>query len=118
MSSGIWHTSTRLPSPPRAELYRKLAEIMPPGLDCFQLAKSGAEAVEAAIKAAQFKTGRKRLMAFEGGYHGRTLGALSVTHGSKIRAPFSTLDKLVDFFPFPSSRPADGFENTTEACLE
>ncbi|MDH3660900.1 MAG: aminotransferase class III-fold pyridoxal phosphate-dependent enzyme [Alphaproteobacteria bacterium] len=118
MSSGIWHTGTRLPSPPRAELYRKLAGIMPPRLDCFQLANSGAEAVEAAIKAAQFKTGRKRLMAFEGGYHGRTLGALSVTHGSKIRAPFSTLDKLVDFFPFPSSRPADGYENTTEACLE
>ncbi|MGI9491260.1 MAG: aspartate aminotransferase family protein [Geminicoccaceae bacterium] len=117
ISAGIWHTGTRLPSPPRAELYRKLTDITPPGLDCFQLANSGAEAVEAAIKAAQFKTGRKRLIAFEGGYHGRTLGALSVTHGAKIREPFSTLDRLVDFLPFPSEQPAAGYHVDAETCL-
>ncbi len=118
ISAGIWHTGTRLPSPPRTELYRKLAEITPPGLDCFQLANSGAEAIEAAIKAAQFATGRRRLIAFEGGYHGRTLGALSVTHNERLREPFATLDQLVDFLAFPSDQPALGCKTSTENCLE
>ena len=117
-ASGIWHTGTRLPSPSRAELYQNLAEIVPPGLDCFQLANSGAEAIETAIKAAQFVTGRKRLVAFEGGYHGRTLGALSVTHNEHLRRSFSTFDKFVDFLPYPSREPALGYEVDTTTCLE
>ena len=98
--SGIFHTGTRLPSPFRAELYRKLSELLPPGLDCFQLVNSGAEAIEAAIKAAQYATGRHGLISFEGGYHGRTLGALSVTSGQRIRDPFPVRSDLVRFFPY------------------
>ncbi|MEL6963840.1 MAG: aminotransferase class III-fold pyridoxal phosphate-dependent enzyme, partial [Pseudomonadota bacterium] len=113
ISTGIWHTGTRLPSPPRAALYRKLAEIMPPSLSSFQLANSGAEAIETAIKAAQFATGRQRLIAFEGGYHGRTLGALSVTHSEHLRRPFSTFDHLVDFLPYASRQSALGYEKDT-----
>lgn len=52
---------------------------------------SGAEAVEAALKLAVLATGRKRIVACEGGYHGKTLGALSVTHDPKYRAPFEPL---------------------------
>lgn len=101
MATGILHTGTRLPSPFRARFYAELASILPPDLACLQLANSGAEAIEAAIKAAQFATGRQRLIAFEGGYHGRTLGALSLTDGDRIRAPFSVLDGQVDFMPYP-----------------
>ncbi len=99
-SSGIFHTGTRLPSPFRVGLYRDLSKILPNGLDCFQLVNSGAEAVEAAIKAAQFVTGRHGLISFEGGYHGRTLGALSVTSERRIRDPFSVRNELVRFLPF------------------
>ena len=44
--------------------------------------------MEAAIKAARFATGRKRLIAFEGGYHGQSIDALSITHSEPIRAHF------------------------------
>ena len=111
LDTGIVHTGTRLPSPFRAELYERLSDILPPHLDCFQLANSGAEAVEAALKAAQYTTGRKRILSFEGGYHGRTLGALSATHGARIRDPFPTLDRLVDFLPYPSN------ETETDRCI-
>jgi acetylornithine/LysW-gamma-L-lysine aminotransferase len=52
---------------------------------------SGAEAIEAALKFAAMATGRKRFVACEGGYHGKTLGALSATWGEKYRAPFEPL---------------------------
>ena len=106
VATGILHTGTRLPSPFRAALYERLVSILPPGLDSIQLVNSGAEAVETAIKAAQFATGRKRIVAFEGGYHGRTLGALSITSGERIRKPFPRLDHLVDVLPYPSSSGA------------
>lgn len=114
VSTGIVHTGTRLPSPFRAELYGELASILPDELGCIQLANSGAEAVESAIKAAQFTTGRLRLIAFEGGYHGRTLGALSVTSGERLRQPFSLLRELVSFVPYPDM--ASG--RSLEQCLD
>ncbi len=101
LATGILHTGTRLPSPFRAKLYEELQTILPPGLTRIQLLNSGAEAVEAAIKAAQFATGRTRLVAFDGGYHGRTLGALSLTSGARIRAPFQLLTGSVDMLPYP-----------------
>jgi len=115
LDSGILHTGTRLPSVFRAELYQRLCKVLPVQLNCFHLANSGAEAMEAAIKAAQFATGRKRLIAFVGGYHGRTIGALSITHAERIRAPFSTLDSLVDFLPYPD---AAGSVNAELAALD
>jgi 4-aminobutyrate aminotransferase len=101
LATGILHTGTRLPSPFRATLYDRLIDILPLGLNRMQLVNSGAEAIEAAIKAAQFATGRSRLVAFEGGYHGRTLGALSLTSGQRIRAPFHLLEASVDILPYP-----------------
>ena len=52
---------------------------------------SGAEAVEAALKFAVLKTGRKKFISAGGGYHGKTLGALSATDGKKYRNPFEPL---------------------------
>ncbi len=119
LATGILHTGTRLPSPFRAELYQRLSTLLPPALNSFQLVNSGAEAMEAAIKAAQFATGRHRLIAFEGGYHGRTLGALSITHSERIRAPFSILHDLVDFLPYPDAPSLAGEAlDALEARLE
>jgi 4-aminobutyrate aminotransferase len=117
-SGGIVHTGTRLPSPWRAALYGRLAEILPSGIGCFQLANAGTEAIEIAIKVAQYQTGRRRVLAFEGGYHGRTLGALSVTHGARIREPFSTLDDLVDFLPYPYAGDPVGPVHDVASCLD
>ena len=110
LATGILHTGTRLPSPFRAALYDRLISILPHGLTRIQLVNSGSEAVEAAIKAAQFATGRRRLVGFDGGYHGRTLGALSLTSGARIRAPFHLLTDSIDILPYP-----DGTVTTEEA---
>ena len=69
------------------------------------LTNSGTEAVEGAIKLARFHTGRPGIIAFEGGFHGRTMGALSLTN-SKIRqrAGFGPLLPMVEHAPFPRVR--------------
>lgn len=66
------------------------------------LASSGAEAVEAALKTAQLATGKPGIIAFEGGYHGLTLGALSTTSRAHFRRPFfERLYPGVAICPFP-----------------
>ena len=63
------------------------------GMDSVFFCNSGAEANENALKVALLLTGRKKLAAFQGGWHGRTLLALSVTDDPKITEPFA--DQLV-----------------------
>lgn len=75
----------------RAELYQKLAEIMPEGLNRFFLCNSGTEAVEGAIKLARLSTGRSGIVATTHAFHGRTMGALSATHKKDYREPFGPL---------------------------
>jgi acetylornithine aminotransferase len=53
------------------------------------LVSSGAEAVENALKVASFVTGRKKVVAFNRAFHGRTSGAVAVTDNPKIAAPFN-----------------------------
>ena len=60
---------------------------------------SGTEAIEAALKFAVAISGRRRFVAFQGAYHGKTLGALSATHGAAYRAAFEPL--LWDFAHAP-----------------
>ena len=62
------------------------------------LCNSGAEANENALKLASFHTGRSKVLAFGGAFHGRTSGAVSVTDNPKIRAPFNATEK-VTFVP-------------------
>lgn len=63
---------------------------------------SGFEAVEAALKTAMLATGKRGLIAFEGGYHGLGYGALNATHREQFRAPFqSQLGGFGHFLPFP-----------------
>ena len=67
----------------RAELLEKLVEIAPKGLNKVFLCNSGAEAVECAIKAAVKYTGKSEIISMVRGFHGKTLGALSVTWNPK-----------------------------------
>ncbi|MEZ4868714.1 MAG: acetylornithine/succinylornithine family transaminase [Caldilineaceae bacterium] len=75
----------------RAQFAAKLAEVLPPQLTHVFLANSGAEAVDGAIKFARLTTGRTGLVATMRGFHGRTIGALSLTWEPKYRKPFDPL---------------------------
>jgi len=87
---------------PLRKLVGKMDKITPPNLDCFFFTNSGSEAVENAIKIARSVTGRQKVVSFTGGFHGRTLGALSATHSNVIYK--QGLGPLVSGFssiPFP-----------------
>ncbi|MBO9391334.1 acetylornithine/succinylornithine family transaminase [Caldilinea sp.] len=75
----------------RARFAARLVEVLPPHLKHVFLANSGAEAIDGAIKFARLTTGRTRLIAFRSAFHGRTVGALSLTWEKKYREPFLPL---------------------------
>lgn len=79
---------------------------------------SGAEAVEAALKFAAAATGRSGFVACTGGYHGKTLGALAVTHAGKYRALFQNLLLPVRHVEFGSATAADAaIDHDTAAVI-
>ena len=75
----LWHTSVTAFHPKMIDAAGALVAITPPSLDQVFLTNSGAEAVESAMKLARRATGRSDIIAFVGGFHGRTYGALSLT---------------------------------------
>lgn len=80
------------------------------------LGTSGGDAVEAAIKSAILRTGKRRIIAFDGGYHGLNLGALNATARSDFRAPFH--GQLADFVThLPYGAPLDELPDDTAAVL-
>jgi 4-aminobutyrate aminotransferase len=88
------------------ELMERLAGIAPfSGKARVFLTNSGTEAVEGAIKLARYHTHRPGIIAFEGGFHGRTMGSLSLTNSKiKQRAGFGPLLPMVHHAPFPRVR--------------
>ena len=65
---------------PLTDLAERLSAVAPmPGPHKFFYGNSGAEAIECALKLARYHTGRQNVIAFLGGFHGRTMGALSLT---------------------------------------
>jgi len=75
----------------RTEFLQKLMSITPTGLNKAFLSNSGAESVECALKLARKFTGKPEIIAVMGGYHGKTMGALSATWDKKYREPFQPL---------------------------
>ncbi|MBY0404770.1 MAG: aminotransferase class III-fold pyridoxal phosphate-dependent enzyme [Cyanobacteria bacterium] len=61
----------------------------------------GSQAIEDALKLVRKETGRQHMMAFEGGYHGRTLGASAITSSYRYREPFGEFGDRAEFVPFP-----------------
>ena len=84
----------------REEFLENLIKIAPKKLTQVHLNNSGAEAVEAAIKFARKFTGKKGMVAMNGSYHGKSLGALSVTFNPKYRKSFEPLVERVSFAPY------------------
>jgi putrescine aminotransferase len=86
-------------SSPLAQAAEAIAGIAPSGLDYVYLLNSGADAVELAFKLARLG-GRRHVVAMQGGFHGKTLGALSITHHDAYRRPFEPLVPGVTHVPF------------------
>jgi len=104
----------------KVRLLERLAHLSPWEACRGFLANSGSEAVEAALKTALLATGRPGILAFEGGYHGLTLGSLAATHRDDFRAPFAAhLHGGVVFAPFPDAMEsgASAPEAACEAAL-
>ncbi len=107
------------------DLGRKLNEIVPiEGPTKTHFANSGAEAVEAALKLAMYHTRRQKFISFFGSFHGRTLGALSLTSSKKAqRLGFARQALDVIHIPYPnkfrhfvSDLPTDG-KTVTRDCI-
>jgi 4-aminobutyrate aminotransferase-like enzyme len=73
----------------KVELARKIVEHTPGDLGSVIFGANGGDAVEAALKTARLFTGKSGVLAFEGGYHGLTYGALAVTSRADFRDPFA-----------------------------
>ncbi|HEV2737123.1 MAG TPA: aspartate aminotransferase family protein [Candidatus Elarobacter sp.] len=92
------------PTELRTRLLARLAKLAPGDLRKTYLATSGAEAVEFALKTALLATGKPRVLAYHGAYHGLSLGALEVAGIDKFRAPFAPLvPGRATFLPFPGA---------------
>ena len=84
----------------RLEFLEKISKISPKKLSRIFFSNSGAESTEAALKFSRKFTGKSGIIAMSGGYHGKTFGALSVTHNEKYRKSFQPLLEGVKFVPY------------------
>ncbi|GAA2416946.1 aminotransferase class III-fold pyridoxal phosphate-dependent enzyme [Actinomadura vinacea] len=89
---------------PLLRLTERLGEVLPEGVDSLFYMNSGSEAVEAAVRLARHVTGRQNIIVFQGGFHGRTMGAAALTTaGTKFRAGLGPLMPGVVVAPFPQA---------------
>lgn len=89
---------------PLLTLTERLGEVLPAGLDSLFFVNSGSEAVEAAMRLAKQATGRPNIIAFQGGFHGRTMAAASMTtSATKFRSGYGPLMPGVALAPFPNA---------------
>jgi LysW-gamma-L-lysine/LysW-L-ornithine aminotransferase len=84
----------------RLEFLEKMSKISPKKLSKVFFSNSGAESTESALKFSRKFTGKSGVIAMTGGYHGKTFGALSVTHNEKYRKSFQPLLEGVKFVPY------------------
>jgi 4-aminobutyrate aminotransferase-like enzyme len=101
------------PTELRVQLLEALARLAPGNLEQSYVSTSGADAVEFALKTAHLATGKPGVIAYDGAYHGLSLGALEVAGIEKFRAPFAPLvAQRATLLPFP------GAQTSCDAALE
>jgi acetylornithine/LysW-gamma-L-lysine aminotransferase len=101
----------------REDFLTKTAAIAPQGLNKIFFSNSGAEAVEAALKFSRRYTGKPGIISMNGGYHGKTFGALSVTYSEKYRKPFMPLLEGVKFLPYTNPNIEDAIDDSTGTVI-
>ena len=90
--NGLWRICSRCPT----GFVKRINKVAFHNLNCIYPVNSGAEANEAAIKLVKRTTNRHKIIAFEGGYHGSTIGALSVLGNENKKRAFRPLMPGVD----------------------
>ncbi len=98
-------------------LAKHLAEIAPGDCSMTFFCNSGAEAIEGALKLCRKATGRPRIVAFGGAYHGDTLGALSIAGEPRYQKPFAPLLAGVDLLPFDVLDPLCAIDEQVAAVV-
>lgn len=101
----------------QVRLARRLAQLLPAGLDQVYFTNSGAEAIEGALKTARKRTGRAAFVAFEGAYHGDTMGALALAGNAAFRAPFEPLPGPVRHLPYGEIGALDAIDSSVAAVV-
>ncbi len=97
----------------RLEFLEKISKISPKKLPKVFFSNSGAESTESALKFSRKFTGKSGVIAMTGGYHGKTFGALSVTHNEKYRKSFQPLLEGVKFVPYSNpSKIEESLDNS------
>jgi acetylornithine/N-succinyldiaminopimelate aminotransferase len=101
----------------QVELAARLSALLPSPLSVVYFTNSGAEAIEGALKTARKHTGRRGFVAFEGGFHGDTWGALSIGGNPLYRAPFEPLLHHVTLLPFGDEPALAAIDTDTAAVV-
>jgi acetylornithine/N-succinyldiaminopimelate aminotransferase len=101
---------------PQVKYARRLAGILPPGLDRCYFVNSGSEAVEGALKLAKRYTGRHRIISFRNAYHGSTHGALSIQGSELYRYAFRPLLPEIIQADFNDEKTLGSIDNSI-ACV-
>ncbi|MGH7925667.1 MAG: aspartate aminotransferase family protein [Candidatus Binatus sp.] len=98
-------------------LARRLVELLPRPLERVYFTNSGAEAIECALKVARKVTGRAGFVAFDGAYHGDTMGALALSGNPAMREPFGALPGPVRHLPFNDAGALEKIDSTIAAVI-
>jgi acetylornithine/succinyldiaminopimelate/putrescine aminotransferase len=101
----------------QVELAERLTTLLPDPLQSVYFTNSGAEAVEGALKLVRKATGRTKFMAFHGGFHGDTLGAVSVGGNPVYRDPFLPLLPGVEFLEFNNTEALETIDEQTAGVI-
>src|SRR5262245_56143475 len=101
----------------QVRLAARLAGQLPAPLSVVYFTSSGAEAVDGALKTARKATGRPGFVAFTGGFHGDTWGALSIGGNPIYRRPFEPLLPGVTFLRFDDTGELDAIDGSTAAVI-
>jgi 4-aminobutyrate aminotransferase len=98
----VWHSGSTFMYSSLVRFAENLRDVTPDGIESFMTMNSGAEAVEGAVKLARKTSGRQGIVAFRGGFHGRTMGSVSYTTSkAKYRQGYHPLVGSVFISPYP-----------------
>lgn len=100
--NAVWHSGATFRYESLVRFAENLRSVTPNGIESFMTMNSGAEAVEGAVKLARKTSGRQGIIAFRGGFHGRTMGSVSYTTSkAKYRQGYHPLVGSVFIAPYP-----------------